>query len=149
MGNLAGAAELLTRTLGTCSTVHVCKHSPLMISLRGNWAAGRTHLLEERCSNGDEELRGVGGLQNGPPRIHHQPGLLHCCSDVTELLLNIIHPSYIPQHLQLTCSLESEGLEQQPEPGINDSLTSTGPVALGDRLSSSSVQAAGVTQCLL
>ena len=65
------------------------------------------HLLEEGGGDGDEELRAVGGLQDGPPGVDHQAGPLHRSLDVIELLLNVIDPPYISQHLLSNAIIQS------------------------------------------
>ena len=67
----------------------------------------KCHLLEEGGCDGDEELRAVGGLQDGPPGVDHQAGPLHRSLDVIELLLHVIDPPDIPQHLLSNALIQS------------------------------------------
>ena len=57
------------------------------------------HLLEKGGCDGNEELRGVGGLQDGTPGVGDQACALAGSLDVIELLLHIVHTPNIPQHL--------------------------------------------------
>ena len=62
-------------------------------------AGGVVHLLEQGGCDCDEELRGVGRLQDGTPGISDQTRALAGRLDVIELLLHVVHSPNIPQHL--------------------------------------------------
>ncbi len=70
-----------------------------------------TDLLEEGGGDGHEELRRVGGLEDGAPRVGHKSGALAGRLDVLELLLHVVNPPYVPQHLSIPGSahLSSSG----------------------------------------